>query len=289
MNGLTAPLLPSYLHLRGEVISSRGYKLSGRPRPASGRPLGVRGNAQSKPQPARRPHDLVQFSPGESLPHRDLNSGIRLPQISPNQQGPQHTWPRRQLFLGTSLACVGCLHCQAEARAALRLSAVPPDQVAKWDTRRDNKMDELFAKGMSTGMRSYENAIAPRKAQLFSELLQGLPDGATVVEVGIGTFPNAPFYNSPGAPKSLEVIGIDPNDSMEAYAQEEAKRAAGIEEFRVYHGVAEALPVPTGAADAIVCTLTLCSVADPVRAVAEIRLGDTALAPERRETRGTGG
>lgn len=230
------------------------------------------------------------------MPHRDLKSGNRPPQISPNQQGSQHTWPRRQLFLGTSLACVGCLHCQAEARAALQLSVVSPEQTAKWDTRRDITTDELFAKGMATGMRSYENAIASRKTRLFSELLQTLPDGATVVEVGIGTFPNAPFYNPQGAPKSLEVIGIDPNDSMEAYAQEEAKRATGIEEFRVCHGVAEALPVPTGAADAVVCTLTLCSVRDPPRAVAEIRCACAlcgiratylaALAPEGLKTCG---
>ena len=48
---------------------------------------------------------------------------------------------------------------------------------------------------MNYGMKGYEQAIAPRKAALFDEMLARLPDGeATVVELGLGTFPNAPYY-----------------------------------------------------------------------------------------------
>jgi len=49
----------------------------------------------------------------------------------------------------------------------------------------------------------------------------------------------------------------------------------GLEEsgasLRIVHGVSEALPLPDKSADAIVCTLTLCSVADPLRSLAEVR------------------
>jgi ubiquinone/menaquinone biosynthesis C-methylase UbiE len=37
------------------------------------------------------------------------------------------------------------------------------------------------------------------------------------------------------------------------------------------HGISEALPLADNSADAIVCTLTLCSVVDPARSVAEIK------------------
>jgi len=63
---------------------------------------------------------------------------------------------------------------------------------------------------------------------------------------------------------------------MERYARENAE-AAGIlqperkNSLRVVHGVAEALPLDTSSADAVVCTLTLCSVLDPDAAIAEVR------------------
>merc|ERR1719370_1643141 len=63
---------------------------------------------------------------------------------------------------------------------------------------------------------------------------------------------------------------------MEAYAKENAERAGLLlperrDSLRIVHGVAEALPLESKSADAVVCTLTLCSVLDPSRAVREIR------------------
>ena len=37
------------------------------------------------------------------------------------------------------------------------------------------------------------------------------------------------------------------------------------------HGVSEALPLADGSCDAVVCTLTLCSVLEPQKSVAEIK------------------
>jgi len=76
-----------------------------------------------------------------------------------------------------------------------------------------------------------------------------------------------------GADRRLDLIGIDPNDKMEKYARQSAKSAGLLEKssLRIVHGVAEAIPLETASCDAVVCTLTLCSVVDPERAVSEIR------------------
>ena len=194
-----------------------------------------------------------------------------------------------------------------------------PARSAFFDVRRDATRDALFAEGMNTGMTGYEMVIADRKRALFKRMLERLPrdeEGsgnveATVVEVGMGTFPNADAYFNAfasfdcaipaaalGSPilcdarraaltdsaktlPRLDIVGVDPNDAMEKYARAafESARAKGASTadgaakntLRVARGVAEALPLPTSSADAVVCTLTLCSVLDPEAAVAEIR------------------
>ena len=71
-----------------------------------------------------------------------------------------------------------------------------PGLVSKYDLPRSDKQDYLFAKGMAQGMKGYEQAVKDRKQRLFSEVFAQLPKGveATVVEVGLGTFPNASYY-----------------------------------------------------------------------------------------------
>ena len=209
--------------------------------------------------------------------------------------------------LGRACGCGGC------AWAMAPLVDADPARSALFDVRRDATRDALFAEGMNTGMTGYEMAIADRKRALFKRMLERLPrdEEATVVEVGMGTFPNADAYFNafasfdcalPAAALGsttlcdarrseltttrnlprLDIVGVDPNDAMEKYARAafESARAKGTADgrvsnarntLRVAHGVAEALPLPTSSADAVVCTLTLCSVLDPAAAVAEIR------------------
>lgn len=172
-----------------------------------------------------------------------------------------------------SCRCGGC------ALAMAPLVDVDPGLRSTYDLPRSDKQDYLFAKGMAQGMTGYEMAVKERKQRLFADVFARLPKGAeaTVVEVGLGTFPNASYYfESKGGPSSLDLVGVDPNDKMKAFATDNLAKArvAGSEldaSLRIVHGVAEALPLPSKSADAVICTLTLCSVLDPERAVAEIK------------------
>jgi len=174
------------------------------------------------------------------------------------------------------------------------LAEADPAKLAAFDLQRSASQDALFAKGMNTGMGGYEQAIAARKTALFTQLFAMLPSSkeATVVEVGMGTFPNCGYYFNPavvgggggsgGGPARLDLVGVDPNDAMESYARSNLARvvassasasstSAPEASLRIVHGVAEALPLPSNSADAVVCTLTLCSVLDPAAALAEVR------------------
>mmetsp|Transcript_50101 Transcript_50101/g.160408 ORF Transcript_50101/g.160408 Transcript_50101/m.160408 type:complete len:172 (-) Transcript_50101:358-873(-) len=72
-----------------------------------------------------------------------------------------------------------------------------------------------------------------------------------------------------GGPE-LDLVGVDPNDFMAERAMHNAKEN-GLPPPRMIHGVVEALPLADASADAVVCTLTLCSVPDVERGLKEIR------------------
>lgn len=92
--------------------------------------------------------------------------------------------------------------------------------------------------------------VAQRRAQLLGGL------AGRVVEVGAGSGLTFAHY-----PRTVtEVVAVEP----EPYLRRLAERAAGGAPVpvRVVDGVAEALPLPDEWADAVVCALVLCSVAD---------------------------
>lgn len=95
------------------------------------------------------------------------------------------------------------------------------------------------------------------------KLLAGL--AGRVIEVGAGNGLNFPLY-----PETVEeVIAVEP----ESLLREAAVKAAAEAPVRVevVDGVADELPAPDGSFDAGVASLVLCSVADPDRALAELR------------------
>ena len=180
---------------------------------------------------------------------------------------------RRQALLGVGCACFACRPDAAFSLAAIK----EPDaaQLSRFATPRDAAKDKGFAAGMDSGMGSYEAAIGATKQRLFGQMLRAVPKAEpVVVELGMGTFPNAKFYATTGGPQRMDIVGVDPNDAMAPYAQK-AAAGAGLAKLghsvRTVNGLAEALPLADRSADAVVCTLTLCSVADPAAAVAEVR------------------
>ena len=119
----------------------------------------------------------------------------------------------------------------------------------------------------------YERRILPRlidlgmrQKQLAALRARVVGAGAgEVLEVGIGSGRNLPFYR-----RDVEsVLGVDPSEGLLAMARPHTAWTHFPVQLR--QAAAEELPVDDRAIDTVVMTWTLCSVADPVRALSEIR------------------
>jgi ubiquinone/menaquinone biosynthesis C-methylase UbiE len=95
-----------------------------------------------------------------------------------------------------------------------------------------------------------------------------------VLEVGIGTGRNLPFYDRA---RVRSIVGVEPSLRMHRMALRRA-RDAGLEVSLVGLS-AERLPLADARFDSVVCTFTLCSIPDPVPALREMR---RVLAPGGR-------
>lgn len=85
-----------------------------------------------------------------------------------------------------------------------------------------------------------------------------------VLEIGVGTGASLPYY-----PRGTEVVATDPDPFMLARARRRATKLGRSVEL--HRAAAESLPFPNASFDAVVSTLVLCTVADPARALAEVR------------------
>lgn len=113
--------------------------------------------------------------------------------------------------------------------------------------------------------RHYDAVIAVAERLLF----RGGRDWACrqvsgrVLEVGIGTGRNLPLY-----PPETELTGIELSPAMLDQARARAAQLGRPADLRV--GDAQKLPFPDAGFDAVIATLTLCSIPDADRAVAEM-------------------
>lgn len=87
-----------------------------------------------------------------------------------------------------------------------------------------------------------------------------------VLEVGIGSGLNLPFYRPE---RVAELIGLEPAEEIRRMA--ERKAAAAAMPVRFLAAGAETIPLDSASVDTVVLTYTLCSIAEPEPALAEIR------------------
>jgi ubiquinone/menaquinone biosynthesis C-methylase UbiE len=85
-----------------------------------------------------------------------------------------------------------------------------------------------------------------------------------VLEIGIGTGRNLPHYRA-----DVSLIGIELSPAMLEIARARARELGREVDLRV--GDAQALGFPDDSFDAVVCTLSLCTIPDDRAAVAEAR------------------
>ncbi|KAL9190072.1 hypothetical protein ACHAXT_007283 [Thalassiosira profunda] len=199
------------------------------------------------------------------------------------------------LLSGLALNPQSCSCCQCRlynnlllppaANALVEMTPPPSDLEKTYDRPRNSGFDRVFSYVMSTDMDRYDAEARPYKSGLFKNLFDSLARNGgsdtvpSMVEIGGGTLPNAPYYAqavADGKVKGLDIISVDPNDSMFGYAQQIAESSGLLSSsldtsLRSVHGVAEALPFADGSIDACVGTLTLCSVSSQERALSEIQ------------------
>ena len=92
-------------------------------------------------------------------------------------------------------------------------------------------------------MKVYEEEARPYKTRLFQSMFDSLASNKSneipvVVEVGMGTFPNSPYLSQSlqtSGLKGLDMIGVDPNDSIKQYAVEMQRNRDYCARVNQYH------------------------------------------------------
>ena len=112
----------------------------------------------------------------------------------------------------------------------------------------------------------YDRQIGLFERVLFAggrEWVCGQVEGE-VLELAVGTARNLAHY-----PPAVRVTGIELSSEMLAIAQRRAQELGRDADLRL--GDAQALEFPDASFDTVACTLALCTIPDPRRAVAEAR------------------
>jgi ubiquinone/menaquinone biosynthesis C-methylase UbiE len=111
-----------------------------------------------------------------------------------------------------------------------------------------------------TAFAPYLNHVAGRhKRQAFAHIA-----GGTTVEIGAGTGANLRFL-----PRGTRLVAVEPSLQMHERLVRRC-HAAGID-VTVVAGGAEAIPLPDGSVDEVICSLVLCTVDDPDAVLSEVR------------------
>lgn len=112
---------------------------------------------------------------------------------------------------------------------------------------------------LAHGCASYDRAVEEIKRSLLGPLT------GDVIELGPGAGANLSFYDA----RVVRWTGVEPNLFAHVYLRERAAEL-GLD-ARLIEGVGESLPLESASADAVVSTLTLCTVHDVGATLAEVR------------------
>lgn len=107
--------------------------------------------------------------------------------------------------------------------------------------------------------RASERRFAPLRSELWRRAR-----GPRVLEVGVGTGKNMPYY-----PAGMTMTALDLSPRMLEQARARAARLGLATDLR--EADAQALPFPDGSFDTIVATFVFCSVPDAVLGLSELR------------------
>jgi ubiquinone/menaquinone biosynthesis C-methylase UbiE len=112
----------------------------------------------------------------------------------------------------------------------------------------------------------YDKQIALFERLLFADGREWVCRQAQgeVLELAAGTARNLPYY-----PAEIALTGIELSPRMLEIGQQRARELGRDADLRI--GDAQALDFPDASFDTVVCTLGLCTIPDPRRAVAEAR------------------
>jgi ubiquinone/menaquinone biosynthesis C-methylase UbiE len=121
-------------------------------------------------------------------------------------------------------------------------------------------------------MSFYNDVILPRLCDLamrnkqlqpYRERVIGAAEGR-VLEIGIGSGRNLPFYRSP----VTELLALEPSPQLTAMARNAPHPGAPV---NFIEASAEAIPLDDRSIDTVVTTWTLCSIPDAAMALTEMR------------------
>jgi ubiquinone/menaquinone biosynthesis C-methylase UbiE len=87
-----------------------------------------------------------------------------------------------------------------------------------------------------------------------------------VLEIGIGSGLNLPFYSS----KVECVFGVEPSAELQKMAEERVKHSNARVEF-LSQSAEDTIALADDSVDTVVMTWTLCSISDPMRALAQMK------------------
>ena len=97
----------------------------------------------------------------------------------------------------------------------------------------------------------------------WRERLWSIVDGKRILEVGVGTGKNVPYY-----PADVQVTAVDLSEKMLAQARHRAQELGVRVDFRLMD--AQKLGFPNDVFDAALATFVFCSVPDPVAGLREL-------------------